>query len=147
VSTPATKRNVNWVNVTFTPSGGAAIVLNGVTQIQLPMGGKLLQFKGDNDLYPTTIVPDGAEPKATVTTADMVDVVSLPIGTVGSFACTIRDAKNGIGTGAITYTAALAIVEDTTDAAQHAQFGVSQIVIMGVSPDGQTNPFVRTVAA
>jgi len=142
----ATKRNVNFVDVKFTPSGDAEITLNGVVDIKRTAAGKLIKFRGDNDLYPTTVVPDGGEPSVTITTADLVDLLLLPIGTVGSFSYTHRDARNGTGAGAITYTSAVSVVEDVSDGGTHAQFGMGQLKIMGVSPDGQANPFLATVA-
>ena len=142
-----TKRNVNFAAVTFAIVGGATITLTGVVDIKRSVGGKLLKFKGDNDLFDTTIVPDGGEPSVVVTTADLVDLLSLPMGTTGSFSYTHLDARNRTvgGAGSITYTAALAIVEDVSDGGTHAQFGMGQIKILGISDNGQDNPFAAVV--
>ena len=141
----ATKRNLNWTAVTFTPTAGSALTLTGVTQIQAPMGGEILKFEGDNDLYPSLKVSAGGDPKMVITTADQVDLVSLPIGTVGAFTATHRDAVNGTGAGVCVYAIANAIVEDNTLGGSHKQFGMGQITIGGWSADGVTNPVAITV--
>jgi hypothetical protein len=144
----ATHRNVNFLAVTFTPTGGGtAITLTGVVDIKRNQAGKTIKFKGDNDLYPTTICPDGGEPSVVISTADLIDLLSLPVGTVGSFSYTHLDARNRTATGAgsITYTGANCIVSDVSDGGTHAQFGMGQITIDGISADGQANPFAATV--
>lgn len=145
----ATKRNVNFVDVEFTTDATVPVVvtLNGVVDIKRSQAGKIVKFKGDNDRYPTCSYADGGEPTVVVTTADLVDLLLLPIGTTGSFKYTHLDAKNrtAAGAGSVTYTAAKAQVEDCSDGGTHAQFGMGQITISGVSPDGQSDPFAATV--
>lgn len=143
---PATKRQVNWTAVSFTPSGGSPIPITGVTDVQVEGGGSLLKFSGDADRYNTTIVHDFSEPMVTITTADLVALNALPIGTVGSFTATHLDAKNLNGAGAITHAVALAIVEDNTGGGAHRKFGEGKLKLNCVSPDGSTHPIVSTVA-
>src|SRR5262249_50277273 len=103
---PATKRFMNWTGVTFTPLNGAPTAITGVTSIQIATGGSLVKFSGDGDRYSTTVVTDFNDPTVTVHSADLAAVRAYPVGTVGTFTATHNDARNGAGTGAVTYTLA-----------------------------------------
>ena len=48
---PATKRHMNWTNVTFTPSGGTSTTYTGVLSLKIEAGGTLAKFSGDGDRY------------------------------------------------------------------------------------------------
>src|SRR5450759_3125361 len=100
----ATKRFMNWTGVTFTPQNGSPTPFTGVTSIQIDSGGSLIKFSGDGDRYSTTVVNDFNDPTVTVHSADLAAVRAFPVGTGGTFSATHNDAKNGVGTGAITYT-------------------------------------------
>ena len=58
----ATKRFMNWTGVTFTPVGGSATTITGVTSVAIDSGGSLARFSGDGDRYVTTMVNDFNEP-------------------------------------------------------------------------------------
>ena len=131
---------MNWSGVTFTPQGGAPTPITGVTSIQLDSGGSLLKFSGDGDRYSTTVVNDFNDPTVTVHTADLAAVQSFPVGTVGTFTATHNDAKNGTGTGAITYILTNAVVASNPIQGSHRQFGQGVLTLAAYSIDGVTNP-------
>lgn len=143
---PASKRYMNWSGVSFTPQSGAAIAITGVTSVQIDSGGSLLKFSGDGDRYNTIVVNDFHDPTLTIQCADLAAVRSLPVGTVGTFTATHNDARNGLGTGAITYTLANAVVASNPVQGSHRHFGQGTLTLTAFSVDGVTNPLSTTLA-
>ena len=142
----ATKRLLNWTGVTFTPVGGSPTVLTGVTSVAIDSGGSLLKFAGDGDRYNTTVVNDFNDPTITVQAADLAAIRANPVGTVGTFTATHNDAKNGTGSGSITYTLSNAVVAQTNVKGSHRQFGQGTLLLSAFSSDGVTNPLAVSVA-
>lgn len=143
---PATKRFMNWTGVAFTPTGGTATTITGVSSVSIDTGGSLLRFSGDGDRYSTTVVNDYNEPLVTVHSADLAAIRANPVGTVGTFTATHNDAKNGSGTGAISYTLANAIIASNPVQGAHRQFGQGTLTITAYSSDGITNPLSTSIA-
>jgi hypothetical protein len=131
---------MNWTGVTFTPWNGAPTPINGVTSIQIDSGGTLLKFSGDGDRFSTTVVNDFNDPTITVQSADLASVRAFPVGTVGTFTATHNDARNGTGSGAITYIMTNAVVASNPIHGSHRQFGQGVLTLTSFSPDGVTNP-------
>ncbi len=142
----ASKRFMNWTGVSFTPLNGSATPITGVTSIQIDSGGSLLKFSGDGDRYNTTVVNDFNEPTVSVHTADLVAVSAFPVGSVGTFTATHNDARNGSGTGAVTYTLSNAVVASHPLHGTHRQFGQAVLTFTAYSPDGVTNPLSFSIA-
>ncbi len=142
-----TKRFMNWSGVTFTPTNGSPITITGVTSIQIDSGGSLQKFSGDGDRFSTTVVNDFNDPTVTVHSADLAAVRSFPVGTVGIFTATHNDAKNGTGSGAVTYVLNNAVVASTPIHGAHRQFGQGVLTLASYSSDGVTNPLSTTSAS
>lgn len=142
----ATKRFMNWTGVTFTPANGSPIAITGVSSIQIDTGGSLLKFSGDGDRYNTTVVNDFNEPQVTVQAADLAAIQSCPVGTVGIFTAIHNDAKNGTGSGAITYILNNAVVAKNPFGGSHRQYGSGTLSLTSFSADGVTNPLSSTQA-
>lgn len=142
----ATKRFMNWTGVTFTPVGGSPVAITGVTSVSIDGGGTLLKFSGDGDRYNTTVVNDFNEPTVTVQAADLAAIRANPVGTVGTFSATHNDAKNGPGTGAVTYTLSNAVVASNAIKGSHRQFGQGTLTLVAFSGDGVTNPLSASAA-
>jgi hypothetical protein len=142
----ATKRFLNWTGVTFTPVGGQPTVITGVTSVAIDSGGSLLKFAGDGDRYNTTVVNDFNDPTITVQAADLAAIRANPVGTVGTFTATHNDAKNGTGSGSVTYTLANAVIAQTNVKGAHRQFGQGTLVLSSFSTDGVTNPLSVSVS-
>ena len=136
----ATKRFMNWSSVSFTPVGGDATTMTGVTSVTIDSGGSLARFSGDGDRYVTTMVNDFNEPVVTVHSADLASLRANPVGTVGTFTATHNDAKNGNGSGSVTYTLANAVVSACQVQGAHRQFGQGTLTLNAFSSDGVTNP-------
>lgn len=142
----ATKRFMNWSGVTFTPLNGSATNITGVTSVTIDSGGSLARFAGDGDRYVTTMVNDFNEPIVTIHSADLSALRANPVGTVGTFTATHNDAKNGVGTGAVTYTLANAVISACQVQGAHRQFGQGTLTLGAFSSDGITNPISTSIA-
>ena len=142
----ATKRFMNWTGVTFTPLNGAPTAITGVTSIQIDTGGSLVKFSGDGDRYSTAVVNDFNDPTVTVHSADLAAVRAYPVGTVGTFTATHNDARNGAGTGAVTYTLSNAVIASNPIHGSHRQFGQGTLTLAAYSVDGVTNPLSTSTA-
>ena len=136
----ASKRFMNWSLVSFTPAGGSVTVYTGVTSVKIDSGGSLAKFAGDADRYNTTVVNDMNDPSITIECADAFAIKANPPGTVGTFAATLNDARNGTGSGAITYTAVNAVVADDSTNAAHRKYASNSLTFALFSSDGVTNP-------
>jgi hypothetical protein len=136
----ATHRFMNWTGVTFTPLNGTPTAITGVTSIQIDSGGSLLKFSGDGDRFSTTVVNDFNDPTIIVHSADLAAVRAFPVGTVGTFTATHNDAKNGTGSGAVTYVLTNAVVASNPIHGTHRQFGQGVLTLTSYSTDGVTNP-------
>ena len=140
----ATKRFMNWTGVTFTPVNGTPMAITGVTSVQIDSGGSLLKFAGDGDRFSTTVVNDFNDPTITVHSADLAAVMAFPVGTAGTFMATHNDARNGTGSGAITYTLTNAVIAANPVHGSHRQFGQGVLTLSAFSADGVTNPLSTT---
>jgi hypothetical protein len=128
----STKRYMNWTGVSFTPQGGTLTAITGVSTVAIDNGGSLIKFSGDGDRFNTTV--------------DLAIVNTWPVGTVGTVVATHNDAKNGVGTGAITYTLTNAVLSKRPLSGAHRQFGQGTITFECFSSDGVTNPLSTTIA-
>jgi hypothetical protein len=142
----ASKRFLNWTNVSFVPMGGTSVPITGVSSIMIDTGGNLLKFSGDGDRYNTIVVNDFNEPTVTIQAADLSSICSYPVGTVGTFSATHNDARNGTGTGAVTYTLSNAVIASNSVRGVHRQFGQGTLVLTSYSSDGTTNPLSTSIA-
>jgi hypothetical protein len=143
----ASKRFMNWTNVTWTPagSGSVAMTATGVAQVQVDTGGSLVKFSGDGDRYNSLLVNDFNEPTMTVQLADLAFVNSLQTGMLGTLSATHNDARNGAGAGAITYNL-VGVINKRPLSGGHRQFGQGSFQVDGYSADGSTNPLSLQVA-
>ena len=143
----ATKRFMNWTNVTFTPISGTATTITGVTSVTIDSGGSLAKFAADGDRFATTVVNDFNDPTMTIHSADLSALRANPVGTVGTLTATHNDAKNGMGAGAVTYTLANAVVASCQVQGTHRQFGQGSVTFAAFSSDGVTNPISTSIAS
>jgi hypothetical protein len=133
MSTP-TKLNVNWSGVSF-----ASTAITKVTNGSFGMGGTLLKFKGDTNVYSTVICSTDIEPHCSFTTGDIATMTGFVPGTAGSLAATLNDAL-GVSAGNIAFTTSNAVFENADASAAHAQYGTVTGTWQLYSSDGVTNP-------
>jgi hypothetical protein len=134
----ATKAQINWTGVNFNSTA-----ITRVTNGSFGMGGKLLKFKGDTDIYSTVIANIDNEPHASFTTADVGTMMGFVPGTTSTLTATLNDAKGATG-GAVVFTMINAVFENADSQAQHAQFGSVTGSWQAFSSDGATNPLSFT---
>lgn len=140
----ATKLQVNWTDVSFTPTSGAAIPITRVTNIALSNRPENIRFKGDDARYDQVIVNVNSSQTATVTSGDVATLMGLPVNTTGVFAATHLDARGEAG-GDILYELDC-ICSGAESSGAHAQFGSGTASFEGFSADGVTNPLAFTRA-
>jgi hypothetical protein len=140
----ATKRQMNWVPVTFTPTSGSVVTFSGVTNVSVDAGGSLVKFSGDGDHFPTTIVNDFQDPGITITCADLNALLTVSPGSRGTVAATHKDAKLATG-GSMVYSLINAIAESPQVGGEHRQIGTGSVTFYAESSDGTTNPLSYTL--
>jgi hypothetical protein len=138
------KAQINWTAVSFGVSPTPTPITR-VTNASFGMGGTLIKFKGDTDLYPTIIASVDIEPHASITTADVGTMMNFSPGTTATLTATLNDAK-GVTLGAVVFTMVNAVFENADTQAQHAQFGSVTGTWQAFSSDGVTPPLGFTRA-
>ena len=141
----ATKANINWTGVSFTPTSMSAIPITRVTTGMFGQGGRLIKFKGDTDQYPTIIACPDQEPHASFTTADVGTMMGIAPGTGGSLTATLNDAKLATG-GSVIFVLSPAVFENADSSGQHGQFATVTGTFQAYSTDGSTPPLTFTRA-
>ena len=130
--------NLNWTAVQH---GSTAITT--VTNAAFNLGGNLIQFSGDTNIFNVVAAVGVNTPTASVTAADVGTLMGLTPGTSGSLTATLNDAKLAVG-GAVVFTMANATVQDSQMSAAHAAFATATTNWVGVSSDGATPPISFT---
>ncbi len=130
----ATKLNINWTGVSFN-----SVAITKVTNGSFGMGGTLLKFKGDTNVYSTVIASTDIEPHCSFTTGDINTMMNFTPGTAAAITATLNDAL-GQGAGNITFSSANAVFENADASAAHAQYGTVTGTWQFFSSDGVTNP-------
>jgi hypothetical protein len=141
----ASKLQMNWSAVGFTPTSGTLVAITKVQDVQFDPGGSLKDYMGDADKFPTTVVNDMNRPKATVQSGDIATIQALVPGTIGTFTATFNDAKQSTG-GAIVYTLSNAVVANIPGGGKHGDYGAATLNLQAFSSDGVTNPLAFTRA-
>lgn len=136
----ATNLQVNWTGVSHN-----SVTLSRITNVSIDRGGRLITFKGDNQIFPVVAVNADNSPSATVSMADPATLMGIVPGTQGTFNATHKDAKGATG-GDILYVLANAVMESPSTSGAHAQFGTAQARFIGISTDGTTTPLTFTRA-
>ena len=136
----ATKAQINWTGV----SHGSTNITR-VTSAMFGLGGSLLKFKGDTDMFPTIIANVDNEPHASVTTADVGTMMGIVPGTTATLNATLNDAKLATG-GSVIFALANAVFENADTQGQHAQFATVTGTWQAYSSDGSTAPLSFTRA-
>ena len=135
----ATKVQLNFSSVSFTPTNGSQINLTRITAFNYTMGGSLSAFMGDADVYPTVQAVTAIQPGLTITSADIGTMQALVPGTEGIVLATLLDAKFVSG-GAINYTFSNANFETADESASNGAFASASVSFKFRSVDGVTNP-------
>lgn len=137
----------NWSSVIFTPDGGVAIPILGVTDVQIDPRAQLISGAGDADIGPSSKNLTQQDPQITIEFEHLAALTSLTPGMRGMFSAIHNDADNEEGTGAMEYAVANAIIGNTPRGGRFRQYGTSRITIETWMPDGRTYPISISIAA
>jgi hypothetical protein len=129
-----TGTQINWANVVF-----GTTPIKRVTNAMFGMGGSVIKFKGDVDVYPSVVAAVDIEPHASVTTGDPGTMMTFTPGQDATLAATMKDAKGTVG-GDVIFTLTHAVFENADTQGQHAQFGSVTGTWQAYTPDGITPP-------
>jgi hypothetical protein len=129
-----TAAQINWTAVQFLTQS-----IKRVTNAMFSLGGSLITFKGDTDLYPSVIAAVTLEPRASITTGDPATMMGFAAGADGTLTATMKDAK-GVAGGDVVFTMTHAVFENADTTGAHAQFGTVTGTFRSYAPDGQTPP-------
>ena len=130
---------MNWGAVGFTPLSGTLLSFTKVDSVSFELGGQLLTYSGDLNIFPTVKVNNMNEPKASLKTSNPGQIMNLVTGTIGSFTATSKDAK-GVSTGDIVYVLSNAVIGSPSTDGGHAAFQTATLPFESFSTDGVTSP-------
>ncbi|MDE2103343.1 MAG: hypothetical protein KGL39_39245 [Patescibacteria group bacterium] len=138
----ATNRYMNTSGWQFTPSGGSAVTLTGITGASYDEGISTKKEGADFDGFPTVSVRDYADPKITLETLDAMAFYQILAGAKGVLTGNIRDAYNGVtvGGGGKSITMSNCQIEGRNFNAPYRDYARQQLVFGAISSDGQTHP-------
>lgn len=137
-----TKRFVNTTACIFTPAGGSAIPITGITSISLTQNPEEVRMGGDGDLFDTFGGVFGVNPVVKISSNEPNLLDAVPPGAFGTLTWTRNDARNGAVTagGARIYTISGAYYMPQGDTAPHRQGATAEFEFHTQSVDGTTNP-------
>ena len=146
----ATKRFINVSSCGFTPTGGSAIPIKGVTSVTENYNAQEVRASGDADFFDTLGVVVSANPSVSIdflNQAALENATILP-GTTGTLTYTKNDARNGstAAGGALIYTLVNAVWQGQTATNPHRAIGTATGMFNSFSADGSTNPHSVTAA-
>jgi hypothetical protein len=133
------RRYVNF-SVSITPSGGTAATLAEIMAIKVMRGSKQLAAYGDAKLFPTLIVNVEESRSITLAGGDVSKVLQMARGITYTVVVVLLDAKNGVGSGALTITLTNAVMETDEHSAANNDWGGSSVTFNAYSTDGSTDP-------
>ncbi len=144
----ATKRFMNIVSCTFTPTGGSPTTITGITGLSIAENAELIRASGDGDYIDTLAVVPSISPSVVIETNEPALLKAVAAGTIGSLVFTLNDARNAAvtGGGALIYTVSNAVFQPGTFAAHHRQFGTNTHTFGTFSSDGTTHPVAIAAA-
>jgi hypothetical protein len=138
---------MSYVSTTWTPlPSGTAIALNEVTDIDWDLGGEPEAWYANGSRFPRLVLVPKYSRNVTVSGGDVNKLLTVPLDTDGTFTTTLRDAKNGIGTGALTFTLTPCKVVQQPNQGSTGKFATGKISLMAYASDGQTDPLTFAVA-
>jgi hypothetical protein len=135
------KLQANWSSVSFLPTNPSAssIPFDGVTNVKIDLGGDVMTFKADADIFDIMCASLTRKPTCSIALADYYAMMSLISGVIGTLAATHNDARLATG-GAIVYTITSAVFENCSASGDHAAWGAGAANFKTVTTDGMTPP-------
>ena len=142
----ASNRYLNFAGASFTPAGGSAILLDGVTDASFSRDGSVEEFKGDLAVFVQLLAMPTQKRAITISLMDVGIAQTVAMGSRGAFTIKLADAVNGIAAagGGLSFTMATCMVVNNDGQGPHAKQAGSTLSFEGYSSDGVTDPLVIT---
>ena len=128
MSTQRSGNYMNWANTVITPaSGGAAINLTEVTDVDPGLKQELKPFFGDNRRFAKMLRAVQYQRTISIQTGDVATANTIPVDQPCTITSTLCDARNGTGTGALVYTFKNAVMGANGIKAPNNEYGMVTI--------------------
>jgi hypothetical protein len=131
------------VQLNVTAVSFATNPLKRITTLGFGLGGQLLKFKGDTDIFASVIALVGADPSITAGSGDVGTFASIVPGATGAFTATLNDAKAATG-GSVVLNTSNAAFETADVQASHGAWGGVTASWQLFTADGLTPPIILT---
>jgi hypothetical protein len=144
----ATNLFMSYVNATWTPlPSGTAITIDEITDVDWDLSGDEEEHYADGSIFPKLALTPKNKRTVKISSANIKKLLTIPVNTPGTFVVTLRDAVNGLGTGALTFTLTPCINKGMPHKGASGKFADGSITLMGYAPNGQLDPlsFVTAV--
>lgn len=141
---------MNWTGVSITPNGGQAINVTEVTDVSPMLGSTNEAFYGDNRRFAKLLRSTEYKRGVSITTGDAAAANAVPVDQPCTIVATLNDAKNGAGTGAITYTFKNCVMKQNGLKAGNNKFAETTLEFEAYGDDSsvvETDPFSFVVAS
>lgn len=146
----STRTNVfmNWTGVTVTYGSGSptVITLTEVIDVQAIDQEGLEPWQADGHKFPTVLIAATGNRGVTIIGGDVYKLSSVPRNTPCTVVAVLNDARNGVGTGAMTHTWSNAVIADAPRSGPTNKFAGGSATFATYSSDGTTDPLVVTAA-
>ena len=138
----STNRTINVGPVTWTPSGGTALILTGIKSADYDEKIEVIKETADAELFNTVAAAVHFEPTMSLETINPYQLMTTVGGTRGSLEVTIRDAYNWITTagGGYTITIDNAFLETRSQSYKKSAYGTQTLTFGAISDDGTSHP-------
>lgn len=132
------KLQVNWASVSF-----GATPITRITSGGFNVGGNLIMFSGDTNIFNICAAIGVNTPSASFTSGDVGTIMGLSVGAQATLSATAKDALGNSG-GDVVFSMANATVQDPNMTGSHASYMSTSVTFAGVSADGVTSPISFT---
>ena len=132
--------------VSITPQGGSAILLKETTRLRIIRRENLEEWQGSGDQFSTLFAVSKSDRGCSIEGADINLHLTIPANTACAITGTILHPKNGTGEGALTFTLANAVLQDSSFGAESRRFAGGGVEFLAYSSDGTTDPMTFAVA-
>jgi hypothetical protein len=144
---PATNLFMSYVNAIWTPlPSGTAITLDEITDVDWDLSGDPEEWYADGSIFPKLALTPKNKRNVKLTGGNIRKVLQIPLNTPGTFTVTLRDAVNGVGTGALLFTLTPCVNTGMPHKGATGKFSDGSIMLMGYAPGGTLDPLSFTVA-
>ena len=130
----------------FTPSGGTAILLGGITDASPDSDAAGVHIKGDLDVFARVIATPTHTRTITITCQDVAKAGTIPTGVAGTLVISLGDSVNkGVALGGgLLYTYTGAVCTKNNSKGGHGATADGSLTFECQAPDGQTDPLIVT---